>query len=396
MDVSPEDPEASPATSETSSRAEELHKVLEAHSNWLSSSETRGTRADLSRANLNGIDLSGVDLSGAVLRGAILDNARLHGAKLTHADLVDASLRGADLSGADLLLADFTGADLSGADLSDTASTSDKELGNVNRGPTFRNAVLDNANLQRSYCASSDFSGSHLAGTQFTDTNLAGANLSQNDFCGALMRRADLTGADLRDSAMRKADLRECVLARANLSRADLSEADISGANLQSANLGDTKVDGIRYDRSGKFRGIRVATCYGSSRFKRFAQDQDYIEEFHDAYPVTYWAWWVLTDCGRSMVRVVMWSMGVIVLFAFAYLALGEQAFTVGSDTIRNWNFVFTAIYASVANFVTLGFGDVLPLTRMAAVVVMAEVITGYVTLGILISILATKVGRRS
>ncbi len=47
-------------------------------------------------------------------------------------------------------------------------------------------------------------------------------------------------------------------------------------------------------------------------------------------------------------------------------------------------------------NFTTLGFGDVKPQTEVAAIIVMAEVITRYIMLGGLISILANKLARRS
>ena len=53
-------------------------------------------------------------------------------------------------------------------------------------------------------------------------------------------------------------------------------------------------------------------------------------------------------------------------------------------------------IYYSVVTFTTLGFGDIVPQTQEAAWWVMAEVIIGYIRLGGLISILATKLARRS
>jgi hypothetical protein len=55
-----------------------------------------------------------------------------------------------------------------------------------------------------------------------------------------------------------------------------------------------------------------------------------------------------------------------------------------------------TMIYYSVVTFTTLGFGDVKPQTELAAVIVMLEVIIGYVMLGGLISILANKLARRA
>ncbi len=55
-----------------------------------------------------------------------------------------------------------------------------------------------------------------------------------------------------------------------------------------------------------------------------------------------------------------------------------------------------TMLYYSVVTFTTLGFGDVIPKTSFAAMMVMFEVILGYIMLGGLISIFANKLARRS
>ena len=55
-----------------------------------------------------------------------------------------------------------------------------------------------------------------------------------------------------------------------------------------------------------------------------------------------------------------------------------------------------SAFYFSIVTFTTLGFGDVITANRAARVMVTLEVILGYVMLGGLISIFATKLARRS
>jgi hypothetical protein len=51
--------------------------------------------------------------------------------------------------------------------------------------------------------------------------------------------------------------------------------------------------------------------------------------------------------------------------------------------------------YYSVVTFTTLGFGDIIPKTTTAAFCVTIEVILGYVMLGGLITIFASKLSRR-
>jgi hypothetical protein len=51
--------------------------------------------------------------------------------------------------------------------------------------------------------------------------------------------------------------------------------------------------------------------------------------------------------------------------------------------------------YYSFVTYTTLGFGDIVPNDWIGEIIVVAEVVIGYVTLGLLLSILANKVARR-
>ncbi len=95
------------------------------------------------------------------------------------------------------------------------------------------------------------------------------------------------------------------------------------------------------------------------------------------------------------MLRALWWSIGLVMAFAISFYMLGEAAFDISHQDTLGWNF-FTSVYYSVVTFTTLGYGDITPRTPLAATVVMIEVVVGYFMLGILISILATKVARRS
>ena len=377
------------------SKDTELADIINLHKEWLRSANKSGKRADLSGARLDGVDLSNVDLSGALFRGASLVGTNLKASKLFHADFSDASLKNADLAGATLVLADFTGADLSEANLAGTRDASETEFGQNKRGPCFKDAYLVGANLSSSWCMASDFDGANLQGADFRDALLEQANFAGNNMSGLNMSGANLVDAKLHGSILVETCLLGAKLKGADLRNANLSHANVQLANLTSANLENCKLDGIRYGRQTLFRGIRLEGCYGSSRFKRFAEDQDYIEEFKEAHPLSYLVWLSLTDCGRSMIRVALWSFAISIFFGLAYFSLGPHAFEISNPNGLQWT-VFTSIYYSVVTFTTLGFGDVTPNTPLAASMVILEVVIGYVMLGILISILATKVARRS
>ena len=87
------------------------------------------------------------------------------------------------------------------------------------------------------------------------------------------------------------------------------------------------------------------------------------------------------------------WSVFLAIGFAFIFFFyLGREALNIAN---LPWS-LHTMIYYSVVTFTTLGFGDVTPKTIEAAYWIMSEVILGYIMLGGLISILATKLARRA
>src|SRR5690606_14312193 len=161
---------------------------------------------------------------------------------------------------------------------------------------------------------------------------------------------ARLVDTHMQESDLKEANLRDACLNGANLANAILVKSDLTNADLRSANLERCKVDDIIYSRQTLFRGIRLAGCFGSSRFKRFAEDQDYIEEFKEAHHLSYLVWLALTDCGRSMIRVALWSITLSLVFGLIYFSLGPQAFEIHNANGLQWN-LFTTIYYSVVSF---------------------------------------------
>lgn len=222
-----------------------------------------------------------------------------------------------------------------------------------------------------------------LSGAKLRKADLSGADLS-----GADLREASLEEANLEIAKLRKADLQEASLRKADLFQADLFQADLSGANLREA-----KLTGIRYRRLGRCRGILLEGCSGSPMFIRDAKDNEYIEEFADRHKYLYYAWSISSDCGRSIWRWVLCSLILALSFAAVFHLLGEQHFHFQSKISFNW---FTEIYYSIVTFTTLGFGDITPISIWAMVFVTAEVIIGYLMLGGLIAILASKLARRA
>ena len=330
--------------------------------------------------------LSGEDLSCVDLRRCNLDGEDLSDRIFNAADIRHASLRRANLSGADLSAADLSGADLSSAEL-------------INAD--FSGAIMSRVDLGRAFLIDARLPLAYLNGA-----NLNGAHLSNADLTSARLNRAQIVGADLsgaclKDADLRGANLQNCDLSNADLSGADLSGASLRGATLVSADFSGADITAVEFDETERCKDIRINAAHGNALFKRFAQDQAYVEEYRINKPFRYWLWKYSSNCGRSLAVWVVWCVAIAVGFSLVYqFHLGGSESFVMTELSKEPGYDESdwapMLYYSVVTFTTLGFGDIVPRTQEAAWWIMAEVVMGYFMLGGLITILATKLARRS
>ena len=308
-----------------------------------------------------------------VVAGDIVPGADLSGRDLTGMDLEHADLSGADLTGARLV-----GCNLRGALLEDA----------IIEGAQFLGADLTAANLSGARAARANFGQAQLADAVLFNADLTGATLSHADLAKADMRVVQLEGARLLNVNLAGADL-----SRANLRRADLTGASVAGAVVRNTDLHEATVRGLRgYDTADWIgSGILGVDFAGAYMARREIMDQNYLHEFRTRsrrHAIIYRIWWLTSDCGRSVLRWGAWTVVLALLFALAYT-------TVDVD-FGDYPTSLSPFYYSVVTLTTLGYGDVLPASLSAQILVIAQVILGYVMLGGLLSIFATRMGRRA
>ncbi len=295
----------------------------------------------------------------------------------------------------------------------------------------LRNAALEKADLRKMNLGHADLRSADLSFSNLSEANLAFADLEKAELTfaglqGANLSAANLTNASLEDAQLdgailSNACLKNAVMSSASLKNARLHSASLEGANLAAANLENANCTDVFFDRSVfqqilrrhwmqpgqlysrrydllldttiRCRGVNAAGIYGSPRFRLFLLDQDFLEECMAGRKgrLLCYLWWVFADCGRSIIRWAAWSLVLAVLFALLFYCLGERSFYVEHLDFN----LFTALYYSIVTFSTLGFGDIVPKTATASLLVVLEVLTGYVMLGGLISIFSNKLARR-
>lgn len=277
--------------------------------------------------------------------------------------------------------------------------------------PNLKGANLNEMNLE-----STNLVGADLEQARLCKANLRSADCYHANFKDAILHQADLSGADIRGVNFEGADLmlanlRDATAINTSFKNAHVNQTNIKGANLMTADFDGACVIRIEFNRRAKYFGIRVNNCYGNPRFRRFAQDQDFIEEFRTCsrWRFLYWPWLILMDCGRSFGLWIAWSLFFAILFGVAYAGhdvfnhlawlpngLRELLHDITPQLKGCERTPFTPYYFSVVTFTTLGFGDVVPLNLAGEIWVTIEVVFGYIMLGGLISILANKIARRA
>jgi len=305
------------------------------------------------------------------------------------------------LAGEDLSELDLTSANLSDADLSQ-AELFDSILVNTNlKMASLPGADLSGAKLEGAELYKVDLSAASLIGADLSNVYLAEANLTMADLRGVNLQGADLSGANLSDANLTGANLGRTTLVRACLEGADLRNADLYGADLTDMSYGSYRT------MKGHFYGIRgLPSCYGNALFVRDAKDQDYLDTVENAILATqstalrrwkrFWfRAWGLIDYGRSLARFFAIAFVVAMTFGWIYffdrtLGWGLLEYSGSADS------PLSPFYHSIVTYTKLGFGYMTPNHWIGEILLVCEGTLGYVTLGLLLSILANRVARRS
>lgn len=303
-------------------------------------------------------------------------------------NLINEELSNMDLSGYDLSYAGLTRCNLTGTNFSysfcygtgfDQATLDECE---------FIGSDLTDASLNEGSAKHCGFGGADLSNASMINLDLTEATLSRSTLVHTDLRAANLTKARLSE-----ADLSYAIFTRANLQESDLKYSLVQGTNFELANLQRARLLGIKKFKTAKWVGtdIRDLDLRGAYLVRRYISDENYLFEFQSRsryHHMIYLVWWATSDCGRSLFRWFVWLLVATLVFAGIYTVVdidyGEHVTP------------FSPIYFSFVTLTTLGYGDVLPASLTAQIIVTLQAISGYMGLGGLLSILGNKMARRA
>jgi len=366
------------------------------------------------------------------------------------------SLRGMNLvcinlSGADLFDADLEGANLWSADLRE-ANLSDANLKNADLGW----ADLRRASLSTEVFPGGAYAEEHVIGGDFSGTDLKEADLRRADFRRADLRGANLKWADLRGADLWHADLRGANLGGATVgdlgytqSSAPIMSINDDESGAKELILLDTDIEpkgentiltNIKYNphsrlflypfyimawwltwlwrkikrskspkkptfascRQTKFLMIDTTKLVHSDnpRLVRDIRYQQFLADFRDRRPKwfyrpLYYLWGLSSFFGESLLVWLLWATIIVVGFALAFaghISFLQCDISVNGKPISGF---IDALYLSGLVFTSLGLRHFTPQDTLAKMLVLAEVIVGFIMLGSLVSFFANKFVRR-
>ncbi len=236
---------------------------------------------------------------------------------------------------------------------------------------------------------------------------LKAMDLSGVEFARGDLRRMVMVGADLRDIQLTGADLRGAILVNADLRGATLQSADLKGVNLKGADLrgaqfryakfdGDTLLETEYVDRETDFTGSALTDARvdpGLRQLLEYNVRRRRWENWYEHHPLLawpVWLFWLMCDYGRSTWRILATFALLAVAFAGIYLAFPDSVMTTWDNPKELFDFGY-ALYFSVVTMTTLGFGDVYaaPDSSLGQILLVLQVILGYLLLGALVTRLA-------
>jgi len=327
-----------------------------------------------------------------------------------------------------------------------------KEITNYDEDPSFNSLDLRGINLDEKDCNYIFAYRSRLQGAQFRSTLLKEADLSvsclQNSiFCWAQLQRANLRLANLNGSYIYKSRIQGANFQYSKLGDSFKKNLIVNAIFCKNHFLPHWREHFFNKDNYRgefilkllkkphwkdfwnhwwhrwnytNFEGVNIdeADTTMAPDLYRYVKDQQYINRFKKNHPIMYWFWKIFSDCGGKLSVVTFWGSFFVWLFAKIHIALSWGLMPCMMEKFKIYKFLtaeqpplnleklpeltqnlsqfWRYIFVSFDIFSNLGIRSIYPNNTLGVLLILAESVTGFMMLGMLISVLSERFARRS
>ena len=257
------------------------------------------------------------------------------------------------------------------------------------QGAVLIKADLKNAGLWNAHMEKADLRWAHLE-----NANLIGIHLENAMLWQAHLENTEFIGTYLENSEFIEANLQGVSFSGAKLQGADFSRAIIDSGTMFS--------EECEVDRYTKFEAVALGNmriypsmrqlleynirCINWEEWYKGKSKNKWIIKMHQLLTLPVRLFWCVSNYGLSTWRIIFTFFALAFVFAMIYW-LWPKCVLVNGIVGDIKGFVH-ALYFSVVTMTTLGFGDIAanPDSWQGQVLLMVQVILGYVLLGALVT----------
>lgn len=229
---------------------------------------------------------------------------------------------------------------------------------------------------------------SKLDDVNFQESSLRETRIINHSF----IRRAHFEKADCTFGSFKGSDLFQTHFEGTNLYKADFENAHLNEAhfNLKSWWQRVLLLKKKDFPFLTVLTGADIKNCKLDTDpvLYRELLDEQFLDKFAEKHKILYPFWLLTSNCGRSLSLVLLWSFFIAIIFGFIFIPLDFKH----SGTTQLWH----PFYFSFVTMTTLGLASVEPVSFWAALWHIFESVIGYLLLGYAISVLGSKLTRRS
>lgn len=335
-------------------------------------------------------------------------NFRLVGADFSSSKFYNCSFEDIDFKKLKLKLigVDFSGCDFYGCNFDEQ----NLKYTNFEKCPIYKSS-FNKAKLENSIFNKASLIGSQFNEATMTSMQCKNTNIVKCEFKKTIMNRSNFAKSKFNSTELKRADLN-----LSNLTQAKFIDSNLSEAKLERVSIQETlfyNID-VNKETSFLFSNLKKAEWVNNRSLIREFEEKQYIHDLYIYYRDNNTMlrlldiWKYTSNYGKDIKRWIFCSIGVILFFSSFFFLDHIISCFCGTSPLYSflcceiiprfdikYQTLLSPLYFSAVTFTTLGFGDIVPINAAGQLLVMLEVIIGYVMLGGLVSIFANIFSRR-